>query len=143
MMKYLLTFRQYPIVLNGWLKSRTPREQSVFHDMFDKSFQALYTWETQNLQLKMEVLQCNIVQQMLFILEGSVPQTKVEQQEVEMSVHESMEGRLHNFTCKCHPIFVLKHASIPKQMKMSKKSRLKSTKSSTQWNTSIAFTSLQ
>lgn len=64
--------------------------------MFDKSFQALYTWETQNLQLKMDILQCNIVQQMLFILEGSVPQTKVEQQEVEMSVHESMDGRMIN-----------------------------------------------
>lgn len=61
--------------------------------MFDKSFQTLYTWETQNLQLKMDVLQCNIVQQMLFILEGSVPQTKVEQPEVEMSVHESIDGK--------------------------------------------------
>lgn len=80
--------------MNAWLKSRTPREVAVFQDMFEKSFQALYTWETQNLQLKMDVLQCNIVQQMLFILEGSVPQTKVDEQEIEMSIHESVEGEL-------------------------------------------------
>lgn len=82
------------IVLNAWLKSRTPREVTVFQDMFEKSFQALYTWETQNLQLKMDVLQCNIVQQMLFILEGSVPQTKSDEKEIEMSIHESVEGEL-------------------------------------------------
>lgn len=80
------------VVLNAWLKSRTPREVTVFQDMFDKSFQTLYTWETQSLQLKMDVLQCNIVQQMLTILEGSVPQTKSDEQEVEMSIHESVEG---------------------------------------------------
>lgn len=60
--------------------------------MFDKSFQILYTWETQNLQLKMDVLQCNIVQQMLFILEGLVPQPKSDEPEVAMSVHESVDG---------------------------------------------------
>lgn len=65
--------------------------------MFDKSFQTLYTWETQNLQLKMDVLQCNIVQQMVIILEGLVPKPKPEDQEVEASVHESIEG-----TIKCN-----------------------------------------
>lgn len=80
------------IVLNAWLKSRSPREVTVFSDMFEKSFQTLYTWETQNLQLKMEVLQCNIVQQMLVILEGLVPKPKAEDQEAAASVHESVEG---------------------------------------------------
>lgn len=46
----------------------------------------------QNLQLKMDVLQCNIVQQMLKILEGLVPKPKQEDQEVAASVHESVEG---------------------------------------------------
>lgn len=78
--------------MNAWLKSRSPREVSVFHDLFDKSFQALFTWETQNLQLKMDVLQCNIVQQMLFILEGLVPQPKNGELEVAVSIHESVEG---------------------------------------------------
>lgn len=81
-------------VLNAWLKSRTPREVTVFQEMFDKSFQTLYTWETQNLTLKMDVLQCNIVQQMLFILEGLVPQPKSDEQEVAVSVHESVDGKL-------------------------------------------------
>lgn len=65
---------------------------TVFQEMFEKSFQTLYTWETQNLQLKMDVLQCNIVQQMVFILEGLVPKPKTEEQEVAASVHESVEG---------------------------------------------------
>lgn len=61
--------------------------------MFDKSFQTLYTWETQNLQLKMDVLQCNIVQQMLIILEGLVPKPKAEDEEAAASIHESVEGK--------------------------------------------------
>lgn len=69
------------------------REVNVFQEMFDKSFQTLYTWETQNLQLKMDVLQCNIVQQMLIILEGLVPKPKADDQEVVASVHESVEGK--------------------------------------------------
>lgn len=79
-------------VLNAWLKSRSPREVTVFQDMFEKSFQTLHTWETQNLQLKMDVLQCNIVQQMLVILEGLVPKPKAEDQEAVASIHESVEG---------------------------------------------------
>lgn len=79
-------------VLNAWLKSRSPRENEVFLDLFERSFPTLYTWITQNLQLKMDVLQCNIVQQMLFILEGLVPQTKEEEKEVAVSVHESIDG---------------------------------------------------
>lgn len=65
---------------------------TVFQELFEKSFQTLYTWETQNLQLKMDVLQCNIIQQMLFILEGLVPKPKSEDLEVAASVHESVEG---------------------------------------------------
>lgn len=41
----------------------------------------------------MDVLQCNIVQQMVFILEGLVPKPKTEEQEVAASVHESVEGK--------------------------------------------------
>lgn len=79
-------------VLNAWLKSRSPREVTVFQDLFEKSFQTLYTWETQNLQLKMDVLQCNIVKQMLVILEGLVPKPKAEAEQAAASVHESVEG---------------------------------------------------
>lgn len=80
-------------VLNAWLKSRTPLEVQTFQEMFEQSFQILYTWETQNLQLKMDVLQCNIVQQMLFILEGLVPQPKIVEQTTIASVHESVDGK--------------------------------------------------
>lgn len=78
--------------MNAWLKTRSPREQTVFQDLFEKSFAILYAWETQNLQLKIDVLQINIIQQMLNLLEGLVPQTKEEEKEIAMSVHESIEG---------------------------------------------------
>lgn len=48
----------------------------------------------------MDVLQCNIVQQMVFILEGLVPKPKSEEQEVAASVHESVEGKKHFFLKK-------------------------------------------
>lgn len=81
------------LVLSAWLKTRTPRENSVLHDLFEQSFGVLYTWETQNLQLKMDVLQCNIIQQMVFILEGLIPQHKEEVAAAAVSVHESIDGR--------------------------------------------------
>lgn len=65
---------------------------NVFQNLFEQSFLAVFTWETQNLQLKMDVLQINIVQQMLFILEGLVPQTKEEEPETALSIHESVDG---------------------------------------------------
>lgn len=62
----------------GWLRSRSPRERTVFQELFDLSFITIYTWGTQNLHLVMDVLQCNIVCQMLNILEGLVPVPKKE-----------------------------------------------------------------
>lgn len=80
-------------VLNAWLKSRSQREVSVFQDLFEKSFGILYSWQTQNVHMKMDVLQCNIVRQMLHILEGLVPQSKEEEPaDKALSVHESVEG---------------------------------------------------
>lgn len=64
----------------------------MLFNLFNQSFGVLYSWETQNLTLKMDVLQCNIIQQMLFILEGLVPQHKEEVANVAVSVHESIDG---------------------------------------------------
>lgn len=83
-------------VLNAWLRTRSQREVTVFQDLFEKSFSILYSWQTQNVQMKMDILQCNIVQQMLHILEGLVPQTKEEEQtDKALSVHESVEGECY------------------------------------------------
>lgn len=61
-----------PVVV-AWLKSRTPLEEEVFNEMFDQSFTQLYAWSTQNLVFCMKILQCNVVRQMLCLLEGLVP----------------------------------------------------------------------
>lgn len=49
----------------------------------------------------MDVLQCNIIQQMLFILEGLVPQHKEEVANVAVSVHESIDGK--HLVVRCVP----------------------------------------
>lgn len=58
-------------VVRAWLKKRNQNEQDVFTTLFDESFFELYTWGTQNLNLVIEVLQCNITLQILKLLEGS------------------------------------------------------------------------
>ncbi|XP_017781875.1 PREDICTED: dynein heavy chain 5, axonemal [Nicrophorus vespilloides] len=60
-------------VVDGWLKKRSLREQELLRSLFDASFNAIYSWSTQNLTLVMDVLQCNITLQMLSLLEGLVP----------------------------------------------------------------------
>lgn len=46
------------------------------------------------MKLQMPVLQCNIVQQMLFILEGLIPSKKDDEQAVSLSSKESQDGKL-------------------------------------------------
>lgn len=57
-------------VIKAWLKKRTSKEQEIFQNLFDSSFQEIYSWGTQNLSLVMNVLQCHITLQMLNVLEG-------------------------------------------------------------------------
>ncbi|KAL1130923.1 hypothetical protein AAG570_012164 [Ranatra chinensis] len=54
-------------VIEAWLKTRNSKEAEIFRVMFDESFAAMYTWATQNLNLAMKVLQCNIVQQVIYL----------------------------------------------------------------------------
>ncbi|KAG8296786.1 hypothetical protein J6590_049813 [Homalodisca vitripennis] len=70
-------------VLEAWLKTRCQREVGVFQHLFEESFATVYTWGTQNLNLTMKVLQCNIVQQMLILLQGLVAAHCPEEEEVE------------------------------------------------------------
>ncbi|XP_055923365.1 dynein axonemal heavy chain 5 isoform X2 [Eupeodes corollae] len=80
-------------IVQAWLKSRSPGEKTVFSDLFEQSFLSIFNWGTQNLKLLMSVLQCNIVQQMLFILEGLVPVKKDEEGAASMSSKDSQEGK--------------------------------------------------
>lgn len=50
-------------VAHAWLKKRSARENEVFMNLFQHSFEDLYTWGTQSVVLTMKVLQCNIVLQ--------------------------------------------------------------------------------
>jgi dynein heavy chain, axonemal len=78
--------------LTAWLKTRTNREKTVFSELFEQSFIQVYTWGTQNCEFMMEVLQCNIIQQMLAILDGLVPYSKDVEQADMKSVAGSNEG---------------------------------------------------
>nr|CAD7258975.1 unnamed protein product [Timema shepardi] len=70
-------------VVSAWLKTRSPREVTVFQHLFDDTFGIMYSWSTQNLVLTMKVLQCNIVRQFLVLLEGLVPPQIDELEEAE------------------------------------------------------------
>ena len=50
-------------IIEGWLKTRSPKEASALQVLFHDSFATLYAWGNHNLSLTMKVLQCNIVQQ--------------------------------------------------------------------------------
>lgn len=89
-------------VLGAWLKVRTVREKQVFSELFEQSFLAIYTWGTQNCEFMMEVLQCNIIQQLLFILDGLIPYSKDVEQAATTSIAGSNEGEIknvHNVPC--------------------------------------------
>lgn len=68
-------------IVRAWLKKRTPREHEIFHKLFDESFGILYSWGNQNLKLVMKLLQCNIILQVLRILEGLIPPVTIEEKE--------------------------------------------------------------
>lgn len=84
-------------MLTAWLKTRTNREKTVFSDLFEQSFINVFTWGTQSSEFMMEVLQCNIIQQMLAILDGLVPYSKDVEQTATMSVAGSNEGEKNAF----------------------------------------------
>ncbi|CAB3374843.1 Hypothetical predicted protein [Cloeon dipterum] len=68
-------------VLEMWLQKQNAREVKIFQELFDSSFATIYSWMSQNLAPKMKVLQCNIIQQMLDILEGLVPKEQEKSEE--------------------------------------------------------------
>lgn len=85
------------LVLAAWLKGRTNREKQVFSELFEQSFLAIFTWGTQNCEFMMEVLQCNIIQQVLFVLDGLIPYSKDIEQAATQSIAGSTEGEKKNF----------------------------------------------
>ncbi|TGZ53817.1 Dynein heavy chain 5, axonemal, partial [Temnothorax longispinosus] len=60
-------------VVTAWVKSRSSLQQEVLEQLFTDSFAQIYSWSTQTLVLAIDVLQCNIVRQMLCLLEGLIP----------------------------------------------------------------------
>lgn len=89
-------------VLQAWLRTRSPLEKKVFNELFDGSFLKIYTWVTQNLMLMMDVLQCNFIQQMIYILDGLVPVTGENEQEVALSTTGSLDGIVFIYSIYFH-----------------------------------------
>ena len=51
-----------PLLL-AWLHKRPAFEMDVLRNCFESSFAAIYQWSRQNLIYKMDVLECNIINQ--------------------------------------------------------------------------------
>ena len=50
-------------ILKGWLTSRSPLEQSVLWDLFDRHFDQVLGYVSVNLEVTMKVLECNYIKQ--------------------------------------------------------------------------------
>lgn len=50
-------------LLNAWLMSKPQGEARLLRTCFEESFAAVHVWSRQNLQYKMAVLECNIINQ--------------------------------------------------------------------------------
>ncbi|CAG0887043.1 unnamed protein product [Darwinula stevensoni] len=60
-------------IFSAWVANRTPNETTILKDLFENNFLPIYTWSTQTLIYKMEVLQINVIIQMLNLLTGLLP----------------------------------------------------------------------
>ncbi|XP_071074543.1 dynein axonemal heavy chain 8 [Dasypus novemcinctus] len=60
-------------ILQAWLKKRTAQEASVFLNLYDKTFDDVYTFMKLNLNPKMQLLECNYIMQSLTLLGGLIP----------------------------------------------------------------------
>ncbi|XP_011504753.1 PREDICTED: dynein heavy chain 5, axonemal [Ceratosolen solmsi marchali] len=73
-------------VVTAWLKTKTSLQKDVLEQCFRESFAQVYSWSTQTLTLAISVLQCNVVRQMLCLLEGLIPpEISVEEEETELN----------------------------------------------------------
>lgn len=77
----------------AWFKMRNTREKHVFAELFEVSFMPTITWVTQNLAMVMEILQCNVISQMICIMEGLIPCGRDEEEKVALSTTGSVDGR--------------------------------------------------
>ncbi|XP_039384950.1 dynein heavy chain 8, axonemal isoform X5 [Mauremys reevesii] len=60
-------------ILQAWLKKRTPQEADILQNLYDRNFEAAYTYMKLNLNPKMELLECNYIMQSINLLEGLIP----------------------------------------------------------------------
>ncbi len=63
-------------IVKGWLLKRSPAESDVLLNMYEKSFPQTYTYIVNNLEPKMNVLECMYVRQSLDLLEGLINKDK-------------------------------------------------------------------
>ncbi|CAH8644888.1 unnamed protein product [Schistosoma haematobium] len=57
-------------ILKGWLRTRSPNVTELIFNSFKGFFEDAYRYVTQNLEPKMEILQCNYIRQAINLLEG-------------------------------------------------------------------------
>lgn len=81
-------------VVTAWLKSRSTLEREIFEEEFHNTFSQVYSWSTQNLTFAIQVLECNIIRQILCLLEGLVPseislEEKVDVEDAEIEANKT------------------------------------------------------
>lgn len=61
-------------IVEAWLKQRDSHIANILRTCIEKTFFPVYDWARQALQFKMPVLECNVVFQLLTLLEGVLPE---------------------------------------------------------------------
>ena len=60
-------------ILKGWLSSRSEMERTVLWDLFNQTFEPVFTYVYTTLEPKMALLECNYIKQAMDLLAGLVP----------------------------------------------------------------------
>lgn len=64
-------------ILQGWTRKRSAKEAESIMSLYDKIFEDVYLYMKQNLNPKMELLECNYITQSVNLLEGLLPAKEV------------------------------------------------------------------
>ncbi|XP_035225006.1 dynein heavy chain 5, axonemal-like [Stegodyphus dumicola] len=60
-------------ILTAWLNEQPKLISRAMNQLFDRSFESIFTWSVENLVFRMKILQCMIITQMIKLLNGLLP----------------------------------------------------------------------
>nr|XP_042899545.1 dynein axonemal heavy chain 5 [Parasteatoda tepidariorum] len=69
-------------ILTAWLMKQPKMLARGVSQLFERSFEAIYIWSTENLVFKMKILQCMIITQFIKLMDGLLPLEEKDQKDL-------------------------------------------------------------